>query len=92
MRVALVGTFPLDPSNFGGGVETSTWNLIEGLSTFDDMEIHLVTGNSSLTKDMQIKRDGVLYHYFPSSNRFQTMSLYRQDRQRIGRILSSDSA
>lgn len=88
MRVALVGTFPLDPSNFGGGVETSTWNLIEGLSTFDDMEIHLVTGNSSLTKDMQIERDGVLYHYFPSSNRFQTMSLYRQDRQRIGRILS----
>ncbi len=37
MRVALVGNFPLHPIGFKGGVETSTYNLIEGLLAFEDM-------------------------------------------------------
>jgi glycosyltransferase involved in cell wall biosynthesis len=88
MRVALVGPFPLEPVNFGGGVETSTWNLIEGLKRFEDMEIHLVTLHTSLSQDRCIRNDGVTYHYLPSSNKWQVLTLYRADRRRIHRKLA----
>lgn len=87
MRVALVGTFPLHPVSFKGGVETSTWNLIEGLLSFEDMEIHVVTSNNSLRKYIRVVSNSVRYHYLPSPKHWQTLSLYMLDRFRINRKL-----
>ncbi len=88
MRIALVGSFPLEPTNFGGGVETSTWNLIEGLATYDDVEIHLITCTSAVPQDLRIERNGVTYHYLRSFDHMQTMTLYMRDRLHVRRKLS----
>ena len=88
MRVAMVGAFPLHPIGFKGGVEASTWNLIEGLATFSDMEIHLVTTNGALRKGVQVERDGVTYHYLPSWDHLATSTLYMRSRLLIRRKLS----
>lgn len=87
MRVAMVGPFPLHLGRFGGGVETSTANLIEGLKTFNDVEIHVVTLNSTLKKPVHLDREGVAFHYLPTSGRLQTLTLHMRDRRSIKRAL-----
>ncbi len=87
MRVALVGPFPLNLERFRGGVETSMANLIEGLKTFTDVELHAITSNSTLKEPLHLERDGVAYHYWPSPAHFQTLTLHRKDRDCADRLL-----
>jgi len=87
MRIVLVGNFPLNPTSFDGGVLTSTANLIEGLTSLANMDVHFVTTDSSLTEPVCVERDDVTYHYLPSQARLQTLTLYRADRKRIQRTL-----
>ncbi len=43
MKVAIVTSFPDDPGEPAGGVEAVSVNLVEALTTFIDLEIHVVT-------------------------------------------------
>lgn len=40
MKVAVVSSFPEDPSAPGGGVEAVSVNLLRELAKFDDLNIH----------------------------------------------------
>jgi glycosyltransferase involved in cell wall biosynthesis len=88
MRVALVGPCPRNLEQFRGGVETSMANLIGGLKTFDDMELHVVAFDDTLKQPVYLKRDRVTYHYLPSPARFVTITLHRQHRRIAERALS----
>jgi len=87
MRVAMVGPFPLHLRGFGGGVESYASNLIEGLMTFEDMEIHVVTCSRVLRRPVHLERDGVTYHYLPAQARLNTLSLYLLDRRKVHGVL-----
>jgi glycosyltransferase involved in cell wall biosynthesis len=81
--VALFGSFPPHPVTFVGGVEASTWNLIQGLREIGETDIHVVTLNSSIDQRRTEYHDGVGYHYLPTRNRWQTVTLYRTDTRRV---------
>lgn len=88
MRVALVGRFPLPPFRFGGGVETSTFHLMEGLARMADLDIHLVSLNDRLRSSVTFTDDGITYHYLPSQRRLTTLTGFVLPARRILRTLS----
>lgn len=87
MRIAIVGPFPLDPERYGGGVERVASILLEGLNTFDDLEIHAITCNTTLKEPRLVKHNGVTYHYLPSWGRLQTLTRDTADRRKVHRVL-----
>jgi glycosyltransferase involved in cell wall biosynthesis len=87
MRVVLVGPYPLDPTRFGGGVETSFFNLVEGLSSFADIEAHVVTFVRGARQVHRIDTGTVSVLYLPGRARFNNVTLYRSDRRRLERVL-----
>lgn len=87
MRVALVGPFPLHLGVPSGGVESAVSNLIDGLMSFEDMEIHAVTCSNVLRKYVHLEHNGVTYHYLPSLGRLETLSLYVLDCRSVHRAL-----
>lgn len=87
MRVALVGHFPLEPDNFGGGVQTSTANLLCGLRALGGMELHLLAPTSEVANPFHVDRDGIHFHYLPSPSRLNALTLHRGGRQVLKRFL-----
>lgn len=89
MRVALVGPYPLDTSQFGGGVETSFFNLVDGLSAFDDVEPHVVTFARGAGEERRDDRGPAPALYLPGRARFNNLTLYRNDRRLLKRALDA---
>jgi len=83
----MVGLFPLHLEVPSGGVESAVSNLIEGLMNLEDMEIHAVACNKVLRKPVQLKHNGVSYHYLPSLGRLETLSRNMLDRRSVLREL-----
>jgi glycosyltransferase involved in cell wall biosynthesis len=65
MRIAMVGDFPADPSRIDGGVQAATKYLVDGLSTLDDVELHLVTFRSGAGSRTSQARTNVTLHELP---------------------------
>ncbi|KPJ69433.1 MAG: hypothetical protein AMJ45_00350 [Syntrophobacter sp. DG_60] len=62
MKIAIVSHFPINTDNINGGVEAVTANLVEGLTDFHDLEIHVVTINKEINQDITIsKKNYTLY-------------------------------
>ena len=89
MRVALVGPYPLDTSHFGGGVETSFFNLVEGLSSFDDVEPYVVTFARGAREVRRDDSGPAPAFYLPGRARFNNLTLYRNDRRLLKRALDT---
>ena len=81
MRVALVGPYPPDTSQIGGGVETSFLNLVDGLSSFDDVEPHVVTFARGAREVRRDDRGPAPALYLPGDARFNNLTLHRNDRR-----------
>jgi glycosyltransferase involved in cell wall biosynthesis len=81
IRVMLVGPYPVDTTRFGGGVETSFHNLVQGLIELDDVDPHIFTlarGATSVRRD----HDGAApVTYLPAGARFNNLTMYRNDRR-----------
>lgn len=89
MRVALVGPYPVDTSQFDGGVETSFFGLLEGLKSFDDLELHVVTFVPG-AKEVRRNGDGrVAVTYFPSPVRLNNLILYRPQRRVLREVIGA---
>lgn len=74
LRIAMVGAFPFHPLRFEGGVEASTWSLIEGLTQIGGVDIHVITTKSTLRTPIRFRHEGVSYHYLPSPRRWNTIT------------------
>jgi glycosyltransferase involved in cell wall biosynthesis len=81
MRVLLVGPYPRDPSRFGGGVETSFYNLVDGIARFPDIEPHIVTFVRGATETRHDLQGSVPVTYLPARARFNNLTLYGGDRR-----------
>jgi len=89
MRVALVGPYPLDTSRLSGGVQTSFVNLLDGLSTFDDVEAHVLTFVPGARKARRIETAHASVLYLPYPERFNNVSFYRYGRRALGSALDT---
>lgn len=78
MRVAIVGSFPLDSNRIEGGVQSAFAYLVNGLRQIDDLEIHILTfGGRSLKGADQLEQDGVTIHLLPLFPRFEMAKNFR---------------
>jgi glycosyltransferase involved in cell wall biosynthesis len=87
MRVVLVGPYPAGGARFAGGVETSFFNLVEGLRPFEDVEAHVVTFVLGAGESRHEEADGVSVHYLPGRARLNNLTFYRSNRRRLERLL-----
>jgi glycosyltransferase involved in cell wall biosynthesis len=87
MRIALVGPYPADPRRFGGGVETAFFNLVQGLSLLDDLEIHALTFARGAESERRADTDRAAVHYLPGRARLNSLTFHRGDRAVLRRAL-----
>jgi glycosyltransferase involved in cell wall biosynthesis len=87
MRVVLVGPYPIDRARFGGGVETSFFNLVEGLQSLDDVEAHVVTFVRGVTEGWRHEARRGSVNYLPGRARLNNLTFYRSNRRHLERLL-----
>lgn len=68
MRVAMLGSFPLDPDRIPGGVEAVIKNLMVPLARIEGLELHLVTCVQGLHQSRTTSYRGVTVHYLPGQS------------------------
>jgi glycosyltransferase involved in cell wall biosynthesis len=81
MRVLLFGPYPEDASRPGGGVETSFSNLVHGLTTFDDLDLRVVTFATGARATREATAGRVPVTYLPAPARLNNLKLYRAHRR-----------
>lgn len=82
MRVALVGPYP-GGGVVRGGVESSFVNLVGGLSSFPDLQLDVV----SFAPGDPAHDNGVRVHRISGPRRLNNLTLFRQRRLALGRVL-----
>jgi glycosyltransferase involved in cell wall biosynthesis len=68
-KIAIVTDFPSDPAAPRGGVESVSVNLAHGLSAFDDLDLHVVTEDATLTEPTEYAWERVTVHRLPRRGR-----------------------
>lgn len=63
LRVALATLYPTDPSRIPGGMRSVTYNLVQGLRQWPDLEIHVVHCHSEVAQDRDVREGSVTLHY-----------------------------
>ncbi|MDP2728724.1 MAG: glycosyltransferase family 4 protein, partial [Dehalococcoidia bacterium] len=63
MRVAILSDFPVDGNRASGGVRMVAWNLVDGLRSYSDLDIHGVHCHSDIRHDYVIREGNVTIHY-----------------------------
>jgi glycosyltransferase involved in cell wall biosynthesis len=62
--VALLTNYPSDHLTFGGGIETATAALLEGLHRYEDVfEFHIVSTSKGIARDVTERMNGVSFHF-----------------------------
>lgn len=88
MRVAMLGSFPLDPDQIPGGVEAVIANLVEPLGQMPDVELHLVSCVRGLREPVTRDFHGTKIHYLPGQNRLGQVTNHYLEQRRIRSALA----
>ena len=83
MRVALVGTYPLDRTQIHGGVQSAFAYLVDGLCQRDGLEIHVITTHEDNLERQEFVQNGALLHVLPPLRRFSLLTSYRAFRRAL---------
>jgi len=89
MRLAILGDYPRDPSEIGGGVEAVITYLVNGLRQFPDLDIHIVTLRADVDDDAVVQRDGIHVYYLRADYRFANLTFFARNKLRLRRVLRS---
>jgi glycosyltransferase involved in cell wall biosynthesis len=65
LKVAIATSFPRDPSRPRGGVEAVSVNLVRALARLDDLDVHVVTTDRTVTTATEEAFDGATLHRLP---------------------------
>lgn len=83
-KIVIVGPYPLDPSKVSGGIQAVIGNLLKGLRSFSDLELHIVTVD--FDQDLEpVEEDGIRLHILRSSKRVGQLTLYIRERRWIAK-------
>jgi len=72
LRVALLTWYPLDSDHIPGGLRVVSYNLVQALRCFPDLELHVVYSHSDIPADHVQREDGpgfVIVHYLAAPRR-----------------------
>lgn len=83
MRIAMVGSFPLDPSRIPGGVEAVIKNLLGPLAATPGLDLHLVTCVQGLDRPRNLEFRGARIHYLPGQSRLGHLTDHVLEQRRI---------
>ena len=87
MRIAVVGSFPLDPERIPGGVEAVIKNLVIELARIPELDLHLVTCSRELRTERTLDYQGVTIHYLPGQRYMGIVTHHVLEQRRIRRKL-----
>lgn len=89
MRVAIVGDYPVDGSRIWGGVEAAFAYLVQALARRDDLELHVVTLNSTARAGAyRAERNGVTVHVLAPFPRFEFARNFKTYQARLNEKLA----
>lgn len=83
MRVAVLGSFPLDPSRIPGGVEAVIHNLAVSQAMLPDIELHVVTCVRGLGRERSSTYRGMTVHYLPGQDRLGQLTDHFLEQRRL---------
>lgn len=89
MRVAIVGSYPLDNSRIEGGVQSAFVYLVNGLRQIDELNLHILTfGGRSLQQPERLLQEGLTIHLLPPFPRFELAKNFRTYQAVLNRELA----
>jgi glycosyltransferase involved in cell wall biosynthesis len=83
MRVAMLGSFPLDPEKIPGGVEAVIRNLCIAIALHEDVDLHLIVSCPEVNEPVVKTYAGFTIHYLPGQRRLGAISAQILDRKRL---------
>ena len=87
MRVAMLGSFPLNPDKIPGGVEAVIRNLCMALAMHEDIDLHLLVCSSELRSAVVKNYAGFTIHYLPGQKYLGNVTAGILDRIHLRRAL-----
>lgn len=87
-RVAIVGDVPADRYGVLGGVQSTTYYLIEGLGALREADIHVITLDYRSGQDAVRQESGVTFHRLATPPRWGLVTSHAAARARVGRLLA----
>jgi len=64
-KVAIVGDYPLNEEEIGGGVQSAMVNLVHGLAKIDTLEIHVIALKRGIEREISFQKGLIHYHFSP---------------------------
>ena len=77
MRVALLTLYPIKGSGIQGGVRAVTFNLVSGLRSYPDLDIHVVHCHSDVASSRVVRDGNVTIHYLAQPRKHILPNLMR---------------
>ncbi|MBC8473953.1 MAG: glycosyltransferase family 4 protein [Candidatus Omnitrophica bacterium] len=89
MKIAILGPYPYssDIKNISGGVQAVVVNMVQGLSKFKDLDIHVVTSSHLIDKDTYFTHNGISIHTVPAEGNLGNVTFYSKTRKAIHKKL-----
>lgn len=89
LRVALLGSYPVDAQHIHGGVQAAYAYLVNGLSQIDDLDLHILTMRGREYQSPEILRQGnKTLHILPPYPRFERLRGFRTYQKIINKKLA----
>ena len=87
MKIAILGPYPenSDSKNISGGVQAVVVNMVEGLSRFKDLDIHVVTSSHLISKDTHFTYNGINVHTVPAEDHLGNVRFYSKTRKAMNK-------
>lgn len=83
LRVAVLGSFPLDPERIPGGVEAVIHNLAVSQAEIPGLELHIVTCVQGLRVARTESYKGMTVHYLPGQTRLGHLTDHFLEQRRL---------
>ena len=78
IRVAMLGTYPVNSANIRGGVQAAYAYLVKGLLQQDDLDIHILTFGSRVSLEIgQVEQANLTFHFLHSYSHLERLRNYR---------------
>ena len=87
MRVAMIGTYPVDARVVPGGVAAVAHYLVKGLGQLADLDLHVVCCDPAVPQDFTESRDGATVHFLSCPDRLNHLTGWFVARRRVARLL-----
>lgn len=88
MRVAMLGTYPVDPRVVPGGVAAVAHYLVKGLGRLPDLDLQVVCCEPAVPRDFTESRDGATVHFLTCPQRWNHLTGWYAARRRVGSLLA----